>query len=160
MDRKEVTTTPIGITIAVASLRELMNLQFVGTTSYWLARNFDVLERLDKTFAKTREDIIKKYGTADAQGMVGVQPFIVAKDEEGNDIMDDIQNPDGTTSKHPRMIKNPNHDICINEINAVGEESVTIGIFPLKFDSFVNAKKEQIDIKPSMLRNILFLFEE
>ncbi len=160
MQKKEITMTPIGVAMAVASLRELMNLNFVGTTSYWLARNYSVLERIDRSFSKIRDDIIKKYGTVDAEGVVRVQPFIPDTDEDGNDILEDIKNPDGTTSKRPRTVKNPIHDICINEINDVAREPVSLEVFPIKFDSFVNAKKEQIDIKPTLLNNILFLIEE
>jgi hypothetical protein len=149
---KKATVTIESMYTAQQALRQLEGVKFTARTAYWLGRNTDTIDMEVKMANKKRDDLIKEYGTVDAQGNVVVLNFIDKLDDAGKPI----DMGEGRTEK----IRNPVVDIFNKEWESILNTEVEIEFAPITMDMLVNNKGENIDMSPNQFKGISFLFDD
>jgi hypothetical protein len=116
-----VTNTKTGEVIAKGLLNEKIKL----TTKYWLSDLVKKVVAEKESIEKLKEELIKKYGTTDDQGNVGIQMYIK-----------DSFNEDNTPTTNPDFTK------FQNDFNSLLSEDRDLEYKGFKLEEFDNVETD------------------
>jgi hypothetical protein len=116
-----VTNTKTGEVLAKGLLNEKIKL----TTKYWLNDLFKKVAAEKESIEKLKEELIKKHGTTDDEGNVGIQMYIK-----------DSFNEDNTPTPNPDFVK------FQNDFNSLLSEDRDLEYKSFKLEEFDNVETD------------------
>ena len=131
---------------ALNTMIEVLQMEIPEKAYYRITKNIKKFNGYLKAFHKTKDDLIRKYGTRNDLGQVHIFHFTEAFDKDGKLILDD--------NKQITKMENPKYTEFLKEVQVELGKVVVIEFIPISVNAF-----EKTPLTALQLNNLLFMLE-